>query len=98
MGFQKGNKVGRAWSNFDIKAKVEKRALTSRQKEVFEFVRLYIEKYSMPPTRQEIADAFEFKSVNAAQQHLLAISRKGWLTLRGTGSAYGRVMRGIGIA
>jgi repressor LexA len=58
------------------------KGLTEKQRAIFEFVRIYMEKHGMPPTRQEIADAFEFKSANAAQQHLEAIVRKGWLIFR----------------
>jgi repressor LexA len=56
--------------------------LTDRQRLVYEFVCLYMAEYGTPPTRQEIADAFEYKSANAAQQHLNAIVAKGWLTVR----------------
>jgi repressor LexA len=56
--------------------------LTDRQRSVYEFVCLFMAEYGTPPTRQEIADAFEYRSVNAAQQHLNAIVSKGWLTFR----------------
>jgi SOS-response transcriptional repressor LexA len=77
--------------------KTNKQPLTERQKEVLEFVRVYVEKYAMPPTRQEIADAFGFM-VNAAQGHLEAIEKKGWLEIRRHapgGGRIGRIFRGI---
>ena len=35
----------------------------------------------MPPTRQEIAVAFGFRSANAAEEHLRALARKGMIEL-----------------
>ncbi len=34
-----------------------------------------------PPTRQEIASAFSFRSVNAAESHLRALERKGFIAI-----------------
>lgn len=51
--------------------------LTLRQSEVLGFLKQYIEENSYPPTRAEIAQALGFKSVNAAEEHLKALNRKG---------------------
>lgn len=51
--------------------------LTLRQSEVLGFLKQYVEENSYPPTRAEIAQALGFKSVNAAEEHLKALSRKG---------------------
>jgi repressor LexA len=56
-----------------------KSKLTARQEQILEFVKLYLAKYGFPPTRNEIAQGFEFKSGNAAEQHIRAIERKGWI-------------------
>lgn len=50
--------------------------LTTRQFEIFEYIKDYLRAEGMPPTRAEIADAFEFKSSSAAQFHLEALVRK----------------------
>ena len=53
------------------------RPLTPRQKEVLELIKNTIAKTGMPPTRAEIAKELGFKSANAAEEHLKALSRKG---------------------
>lgn len=57
--------------------------LTERQAEIYGFVRDFIRANKYPPTRKQIADAFGFASPNAAQEHLLAIEKKGWLRIIG---------------
>lgn len=57
------------------------RVLTPKQETILEFVKVFIEARGYPPTRQEICEAFEFKSVNAAEQHLRAIEHKGFITI-----------------
>ena len=44
--------------------------LTSRQSEIFEFIKKEIEFNGYPPTRSEIAKVFGFKSPNAAEDHI----------------------------
>tara|TARA_B110000305_G_C19426079_1_gene633640 strand:+ start:1352 stop:1954 length:603 start_codon:yes stop_codon:yes gene_type:complete len=51
--------------------------LTSRQSEIFEFIKSEIEFNGYPPTRSEIANVFGFKSHNAAEDHLKALKKKG---------------------
>ena len=55
--------------------------LTRRQSEVLEVIRNHIEKTGAPPTRAEIAKTLGFRSVNAAEDHLKALARKGAITL-----------------
>jgi repressor LexA len=51
--------------------------LTSRQREIYEFIREKIEKRGYPPTVREIGDAFEIKSPNGVMCHLNALVKKG---------------------
>jgi repressor LexA len=52
-------------------------ALTDRQAEILRLVRELTEVSGYPPTRAEIAERMGFRSVNAAEQHLRALERKG---------------------
>lgn len=51
--------------------------LTTRQAEVLEFIKNYIEETGYPPTRADIARELGFKSANASEEHLKALARKG---------------------
>ena len=51
--------------------------LTARQQEILELIVQSIDKTGFPPTRAEIAAELGFKSVNAAEEHLQALARKG---------------------
>ena len=52
-------------------------ALTDRQSEILKLIRELMEVSGYPPTRAEIAERMGFKSVNAAEQHLRALEKKG---------------------
>ena len=52
-------------------------ALTDRQAEILELIRELTEVSGFPPTRAEIAERMGFRSVNAAEQHLRALEKKG---------------------
>ena len=52
-------------------------ALTERQAEILRLVRELTEVTGYPPTRAEIAERMGFRSVNAAEQHLRALEKKG---------------------
>jgi repressor LexA len=52
-------------------------ALTERQAEILRLVRELTEVSGYPPTRAEIAQKMGFRSVNAAEQHLRALEKKG---------------------
>ncbi|MBT7539159.1 MAG: LexA repressor, partial [Gammaproteobacteria bacterium] len=51
--------------------------LTSRQTEVLDFIKSYIDDTGYPPTRADIAQELGFKSPNASEEHLKALARKG---------------------
>lgn len=51
--------------------------LTSRQREVYEYVRNFFRDHYRPPTFREIAAAFGFRSKNAATGFLNALHAKG---------------------
>jgi repressor LexA len=51
--------------------------LTERQAEILRLVRELTEVSGFPPTRAEIAQRMGFRSVNAAEQHLRALEKKG---------------------
>jgi repressor LexA len=55
--------------------------LTARQGEILEFIRSALTQSGAPPTREEISRAFGFRSLNAAEQHLQALQRKGLIEL-----------------
>ncbi len=55
--------------------------LTARQGQILELIRSAIVHTGSPPTRAEIAAELGFKSVNAAEEHLQAMARKGVIEL-----------------
>lgn len=60
---------------------MKRQHLTARQQEIFDFVKQHIETTGMPPTRVEIAREIGFKSPNAAEEHLKALARKGYIEM-----------------
>jgi repressor LexA len=56
--------------------------LTPRQQQVLDLIRRHIRATGYPPTRAEIAAALGFRSVNAAEDHLKALARKGVVELQ----------------
>jgi repressor LexA len=67
-------------------------ALTDRQAEILRLVRELTEVSGYPPTRAEIAEKMGFRSVNAAEQHLRALERKGVIEIS-SGASRGIRMR-----
>ena len=55
--------------------------LTPRQTEILRLIQRAINETGMPPTRAEIARTLKFRSVNAAEEHLRALERKGAIEL-----------------
>jgi repressor LexA len=55
--------------------------LTSRQQQILVLIQSSIKENGIPPTRAEIAEALGFRSVNAAEEHLRALARKGAIEL-----------------
>lgn len=67
-------------------------ALTDRQTEVLRLIRELTEVSGYPPTRAEIAAKMGFRSVNAAEQHLRALEKKGAIEIS-SGASRGIRMR-----
>ena len=55
--------------------------LTARQTEILDLIKAAIEQTGFPPTRAEIAQTLGFKSANAAEDHLRALEKKGYISL-----------------
>lgn len=71
--------------------------LTQRQAEILRLIRESIEVNGVPPTRAEIAQAFGFRSPNAAEEHLRALARKGAIEMF-DGTARGiRLVESLGL-
>lgn len=62
--------------------------LTPAQSRILQFIRQSLEETGLPPTRAEIAQAMEFRSPNAAEEHLRTLERKGAIEIL-KGSARG---------
>ena len=56
--------------------------LTHRQKEVYAFLKAYIERQGVAPTYEEIRRHFGFRSYNAVFKHLKQLEARGYLTSR----------------
>jgi repressor LexA len=69
-------------------------ALTDRQSEILKLVRELTEVSGYPPTRAEIAERMGFRSVNAAEQHLRALEKKGAIEISAGASRGIRVRDG----
>ena len=54
-------------------------SLTSRQQEVFDFVRGYIEKHKQAPYIREIQEGCRILSYKAAVDKLLSLEKKGYI-------------------
>lgn len=57
--------------------------LTPAQSRVLVFIRQCLSERGEAPTRKEICQAFDFASINAAQEHVKALERKGLISLTG---------------
>ncbi|MCE9679742.1 transcriptional repressor LexA [Shewanella sp. AS1] len=57
------------------------RPLTPRQAEILDLIKHNIADTGMPPTRAEIARRLGFKSANAAEEHLKALAKKGYIEI-----------------
>ena len=55
--------------------------LTKRQQEILSLIKNHILDFGFPPTRADIAKTLGFKSPNAAEQHLRAIEKKGFIKI-----------------
>src|ERR687896_760557 len=68
--------------------------LTERQSEILKLIRELTEVSGFPPTRAEIAERMGFRSVNAAEQHLRALEKKGAIEIESGASRGIRVREG----
>ena len=68
--------------------------LTERQAEILKLIRELTEVSGYPPTRAEIAERMGFRSVNAAEQHLRALEKKGAIEISSGASRGIRVLDG----
>ena len=64
-----------------IDATTELPSLTKRQQQIYDLIKEKIQETGMPPTRAEIAKFFGFKSANAAEEHLKALAKKGYIEM-----------------
>jgi len=55
--------------------------LTSRQRQILDWIAGYIEANAMPPTRAEIAAGLGFSTPSSAEDHLRALAKKGALEI-----------------
>ena len=55
--------------------------LTIQQKKVLQCIKFYIKKTGFPPTRADICRELGFKSPNAAESHLRALEKKGYISI-----------------
>lgn len=67
--------------------------LTARQREVYDFIRTFIDHQGFPPTHQEIAAGMGFRSANSAAQHVRLMAKKGVLSVA-AGAARGISLQG----
>jgi len=71
--------------------------LTPSQGRILQFIRETMNETGMPPTRAEIAHAMQYRSPNAAEEHLRTLERKGAIEIL-KGSARGiRLIDGGGL-
>ena len=55
--------------------------MTDRQRQVLDLIKAYIDQTGMPPTRADIAGELGFRSANAAEDHLKALAKKGFIEI-----------------
>jgi len=67
------------------------KGMTTRQRQVLEFIRTFSESHGVPPAVREIAERFGF-TARAAFDHLKALERKGMLERRVTGKRASRTL------
>ena len=75
------------------------KGLTERQQEILDLIKDQLSNTGLPPTRADIARILGFKSPNAAEQHLRAIEKKGFIKII-AGASRGIVLNleeGLGI-
>lgn len=71
--------------------------LTPRQAEVLRLINDFAQNTGFPPTRAEIARMLGFRSANAAEDHLKALARKGFIELLAGASRGIRLKEQLGV-
>jgi len=71
--------------------------LTPRQAEVLQLIADFLQTTGFPPTRAEIAAQLGFRSANAAEDHLRALERKGFIEMLPGASRGIRLLENLGI-
>ncbi|MEO8630999.1 MAG: transcriptional repressor LexA [Betaproteobacteria bacterium] len=71
--------------------------LTTRQAEVLQMIADFLQATGFPPTRAEIARKLGFRSPNAAEDHLRALERKGYIEMLPGASRGLRLLEEVGI-
>jgi len=71
--------------------------LTARQSEVLQLIADFLQTTGFPPTRAEIAAQLGFRSANAAEDHLRALERKGYIEMLPGASRGIRLRENLGI-
>jgi repressor LexA len=57
----------------------QKRTLTPRQQEIYEYIKVQTEEFRRPPTVREIANRFNISSTNGVRSILAALIKKGYI-------------------
>jgi len=68
--------------------------LTKRQEEILNLIKSHILELGFPPTRADISNKLGFRSPNAAEQHLRAIEKKGFIRIL-SGASRGIVLNDL---
>ena len=71
--------------------------LTARQAEVLQLIADFLQATDFPPTRAEIAAQLGFRSANAAEDHLRALERKGYIEMLPGASRGIRLRESLGL-
>lgn len=81
------------------------KGLTDRQREILDFITMFIDQTGVQPTYREIGEALGIRSLNGVSDHLKAIERKGFIerncvrgaprSLRLTSAAQGELEDGV---
>jgi len=69
-----------------------KTTLTTKQREVLDFIVQTIRVTLYPPTIREISSNFKWSSTNAAMDYIIALEKKGYLQRNGVGKSNNLMM------
>ena len=67
---------------FPCKFFIMPKPMTDSQSKIYDFILNFLVKNFTLPTFADISDEFNFSSPNAAQEHIKALIKKGWLEKR----------------